>query len=36
MRKDETLEEKEKMMLEHLKQNCIIQDFSTSDSKNEQ
>lgn len=36
MRKDETLEEKEKMMLEHLKQNCIIQDFSTSDSKTEQ
>ncbi|XP_029400030.1 uncharacterized protein KIAA0825 homolog [Mus pahari] len=36
MRKDETLEEKEKMMLEHLQQNCTIQDFSTSDSTNEQ
>ncbi|XP_031215744.1 uncharacterized protein KIAA0825 homolog isoform X4 [Mastomys coucha] len=36
MREDETLEEKEKMMLEHLKQICTIQDLSTSDSKTEQ
>ncbi|XP_035313561.1 uncharacterized protein KIAA0825 homolog isoform X2 [Cricetulus griseus] len=32
MRKDETLEEKDKMMLEHLKQICSLQDSSPLDS----
>lgn len=32
MKKDETLEETEKMMLDHLKQICSIQDSSALDS----
>uniref|UniRef100_A0A8C5YWD2 KIAA0825 n=1 Tax=Marmota marmota marmota TaxID=9994 RepID=A0A8C5YWD2_MARMA len=36
MRKDETLEEEEKAMLEHLKQICTIQDSSASDNTDEQ
>ncbi|XP_076783168.1 uncharacterized protein KIAA0825 homolog isoform X2 [Arvicanthis niloticus] len=36
IRKDETLEEKEKMMVEHLKQMCTVQDSSTADNTDEQ
>ncbi|XP_071468506.1 uncharacterized protein KIAA0825 homolog isoform X2 [Marmota flaviventris] len=36
MRKDETLEEEEKAMLEHLKQICTIQDSSASDNMDEE
>ncbi|XP_075864301.1 uncharacterized protein KIAA0825 homolog isoform X1 [Microcebus murinus] len=36
MRKDETLEEEEKAMLEHLKQICTIQNSSASDNTEEQ
>lgn len=35
MKKDETLEEKERMMLDHLKQICNIQDSSPLDSTDE-
>lgn len=36
MRKDERLEEEEKVMLEHLKQICTIQKSSASDNTEEQ
>nr|XP_034492630.1 uncharacterized protein KIAA0825 homolog isoform X1 [Marmota flaviventris] len=36
MRKDATLEEEEKAMLEHLKQICTIQDSSASDNMDEE
>lgn len=36
MKEDETLEEKEKMMLDHLKQICSIQDSSPLDSTDAQ
>lgn len=36
MRKDEILEEKEKTMLEHLKQICTVQDSFATDSENQQ
>lgn len=36
MRKDEKLEEEEKVMLEHLKRICNIQNPSASDTKEEE
>lgn len=36
MRKDESLEEEEKTMLEHLKQMCTIQNSSASDNTEEE